>query len=131
MVYNFGAIVADRRVDIQLFFVTSCEEEATCLAKRFTNSAYHVTVTWVLANRLATEVIKAAMAADISKTPSAIIIDYDSFRHSLWGFFRSLRQAIGDYYVEYVIVGLPADEKAHTELQAANVTAMQAMGSAI
>jgi hypothetical protein len=126
MFYNFGAIVADRRVDIQLFFVTSGEEEAARLSKRFVNSAYHVTVTWVQANRLASDVIKDAMAANLANTPSAIIIDYDSFGPTFFSFFRSLRGAIGDRYVEYVIVDLPADENEHPDLRAANVTAMPA-----
>jgi hypothetical protein len=129
MFYNFGDIVADHRVDVQLFFVTSSEDQAGRLSKRFVNSAYHVAVTWVQANRLATEVIKDAMAANLANTPSAIIIDYDSFGPVFWRFFSSLRGAIGDRYVEYVIVDLPADENEHAELQAANVTAMPAADS--
>lgn len=127
MFCNPGDIVADRRADIHLFFVTSNEEEAPRLAKRFVNSAYHVTVTWVRAVWLAPEVIKDAMAARLCITPSAIIIDYDSFGPSFLGFFRSLRGAIGDHYVEYVIVDLPADENEHPELQAANVTTLLAV----
>lgn len=130
MVYNFGAIAAGHRVDVQLFFVTGSEEEAARLSKRFVNSAYHVTVTWVRADTVATEVIKDAMAANITSTPSAIIIDYDSFGSALWSFFRSLRAAIGGRYVEYVIVDLPAGESELAELQAANVTAMPAAASA-
>lgn len=124
MVFKFGAIAADRSVEIQIYFVTGSEDDVVRLAERFVSSAYRIDVTWVQADIKAAAVIRDAMAARQSWSPSAIILDYTSFGHSLWNFFWGLRQGLGDRYVEYVVFDLPDDEIERPELQAANVTAI-------
>jgi hypothetical protein len=122
MAFNFGVFAADQNFEIQIFFVTSTQEEATLLAERFVNSAYRIAVTWVRADSNATLAITDAMSGRDAWLPTAIVLDFASYGQGLWNEFRKLRRAIGDRYVEYVVFDVPAEEIEQAGLRSANIT---------
>ena len=122
MAYNFGSFAADHKVEIRIFFVTSYEDDAARFAARFTNVGYRIVITWVRASQLAVDDITASMCALPSFTPTAIILDYSSFGGEMWDVLQSIRQAIGDRYVEYVVFDVPDVEFECSDLRAANTT---------
>jgi hypothetical protein len=122
MAYNFGSFAANHKVEIRIFFVTSNEEDAGRFAARFANVGYRIVITWVHASQSAIDDITASMCALPSFTPTAIILDYSSFGGEMSDVLQSMRQAIGDRYVEYVVFDVPDVEFERSELHGANTT---------
>ena len=122
MAYNFGSFAANHKVEIRIFFVTSNEEDASRFAARFANVGYRIVITWVHAGQRAIDDITASMCALQSWTPTAIILDYSSFGEELWDVLQSIRRAIGDRYVEYVVFDVPDVDFERSDLHAANTT---------
>jgi hypothetical protein len=122
--YNSGMNAAYGNAEVQIYFVTSSKNEAKLLAKRLVGLTHSIEVNWVRGDQRAGNAIKNAMASRMSWAPSAIILDYASLGKGLWSLFGSLRRAVGDRYVEYVVFDLPRDECERPELCAANVTVL-------
>jgi hypothetical protein len=127
MVFNFSSIAVGKKYEIQIFFVASSEKEAMRLGEQLANSHHRIAVDWVPADLQAAEAVKQAMVAQQSWTPTAIILDYESYGEEMWGILRSLRSAIGDRYVEIVVFDLPIEQLERSDLKAANITVVQAL----
>ncbi len=127
MVSNIHAIAADRSIRIQIFFVASCEKEAVRLSGQLANSDYRISVDWIAADLRVANAVKHGMAAQQSWTPTAIILDYQSYGEEMWSILRSLRRTIGDRYVEFVVFDLPTEELDRPDLNAPNITVVQSL----